>query len=310
MVGLVEILGWGLAIALGLSVWMVVWRLRHPPRRTYAWAVAKGVPGDPSELDAPRVFIATELAVGDGVRCPAWDIKGDHPDGPAIIATPGWGDSKIGCLPRIEALCAEASRVIAWDPPGTGDCPGLCPMGTREPAMILEIARWLRAEECVARVIAYGWSLGGGAAVAAAGLDADRDSHLLDGAIAEAPYRFPWTPAFRVMRGAGLPWRINGPIAMGLLGTRLGMGPMWKGRGGFDRAVWAAMARVPIVVVHGSADGICPIADGRAIAASAAGRIEVIDGGGHNDLWADARFRERTGAILREAIAGMADRTE
>jgi len=309
MGGLAELLGIGLALAIAIATWMVVWRLRHPPRRTYAWAIAKGVPGDPSELDAPRMFVATELAVGGGIRCAAWDIRGDRPDGPAIICTPGWGDSKIGVLPRIDALCAHASRVIAWDPPGSGETPGTCPMGTREPAMVLEIARWLRREERVTRTIAHGWSLGGGVAVVAAGMDAPRGENLIDGVISESPYRFPWTPAFRVMRAAALPWRINGPIAMGALGVRLGVGPRWSGHGGFDRAEWAKLVRVPMVVIHGTADDICPIDDGRAIADSARAhaRFVVIDGGGHNDLWADDRWKsvvaDATGALVLEIAA-------
>ena len=309
MAGLAILLGIGLGVAIAVAAWMVFWRLRHPPRRTYAWAMAKGVPGDPSELDTPRTFVATELAVGDGIRCAAWDIQGDDPTGPAIIATPGWGDSKVGALPRIDALCAHASRVIAWDPPGTGESPGMCPMGTREPAMVLEIARWLRREEGVRRIIAQGWSLGAGVAIAAAGLDAQSDESLIDGVVAEAPYRFPWTPAFRVMRGANLPWRINGPIALALLGVRLGMGPMWNRRAGFDRAGWASRARVPMLIIHGSADDICPIADGRAIAEAGGVRAQllVIEGGGHNDLWTDDRWRGRVAEAVRTFTAEVAE---
>jgi pimeloyl-ACP methyl ester carboxylesterase len=159
----------------------------------------------------------------------------------------------------------------------------------------------VRTEERAPGVIAYGWSLGGGAAVAAAGMD---DERLIDGVITEAPYRVPWTPAFRVMRAAALPWRVNGPIAMALLGVRLGMGPMWRRRGGFDRAVWAAKVRVPVTVIHGNSDAICPIEDGRDIGAGAGprGRIVEISGGGHNDLWTDARWSTEVGRAVAETI--------
>ena len=308
MLPLLAVLALGLTLAIGASVWLMIWRLRHPPRRTYAWAMARSVPGDPSELDTPREFVATELAVGEGIRCPAWDIRGDDPQGPVIIATPGWGDSKIGALFRIDALCAHASRLIAWDPPGTGEARGLCPMGTREPAMVLAIARWLRAEESAPAVIAHGWSLGGGVAIAAAGLDAERGTCLLDGAIAECPYRVPWTPAFRVMRGAGLPWRINGPIAMALLGLRLTRHPRWRG---FDRVRWAARVRVPVLVIHGARDTVCPPEDGRAIAGASASHGDFIEvpGAAHNDLWTDDRWRNAVADAVRTHVRAVASRT-
>ncbi len=289
MLGLLQLLALGFVLAVGLGTWLVVHRLRRPTRRTYAWAVARGVPGDPSEIDAPRAFESYEMLL-DGVRCAVWDIAGDDPAGPVVVCSPGWGDAKLGVLPRLDALAACASRVVAWDSPGLGDTPGLCPMGTREPRMLLRLAREVRAGD--QPVVLFGWSLGAGSSIAAGALEADADPsepRAIAGVVAEAPYRHPWTPTFRVMRTARLPWRLNGPPAFALLGIRLLGSPTWRG---FDRAAHAARARCPLLVLHGTADEICPCADGRAIASAApAGTLVPVPGGGHNDLWTDETHR-------------------
>lgn len=326
LLGLAQLLLVGLLLAMGLLVWMMFHRLRHPPRRGYAWAVAKGVPGDPAELPQPRAFEEISLTVDDrGQRCAAWSITGDDPNGPVIIYTPGWGDAKIKVMERLDAMVPIASTIIAWDPPGHGESPGRCWLGVKEPGMIRRIAR-----ECVPKgrgVILWGHSLGGGAAIVAGGDEegtahrapgtsggeeengdqtSEEISSLVPGArclvplliVAEAPYRLPKTPASRVMRQAGLPWSGIGPIAYLLLGLRTGAGPHWHG---FDRAEHAARLRVPLLVIHGDADAICPLDDGRAIAQAAPqGELLIVEGGRHNDLWAaELGTSERVLAWLR-----------
>src|SRR5438105_2541012 len=99
--------------------------LTHPARRTYASAVARGKPGDPSELGAALEFSAWGLKTG-GLELPVWDIRGEREDGPVVVLTHGWGDSRIGALARLGAVAATASRVVAWDMRGHGEAPGIC----------------------------------------------------------------------------------------------------------------------------------------------------------------------------------------
>lgn len=287
--GLATILAQGLVIAFALSVWWVARRIRRPPRRTYASALARGKPGDPSELLSPREF--TEWSLDwRGLRLPVWDIPGDAPSGPVIVCTPGWADSRLGALSRLPALLPHASRVIAWDPPGLGDAPNWprgplsgWPMGTREHEMLHAMLERLGDER---PVVLFGWSAGGGISIVAA---ADHPS--ITGVIAEAPYRLAWTPAFRVLRMMKLPWRVNGPVAFALMGIRLGVGPRWRA---FDRAEHASRLRCPLLVLHGDQDEVCPIDDGRAIAnAAPRGTLAIIAGGHHNDLWTDETLAQR-----------------
>lgn len=287
--GLATILAQGLALAFALSVWWVARRIRRPPRRTYASAVARGKPGDPGELPSPRAF--TEWFLDwRGVRLPVWDIPGDSPSGPVVVCTPGWADSRLGALARLPALLPHASRVLAWDPPGLGDAPNWprgplsgWPMGTREHEIIRAMLERLGDQR---PIVLFGWSAGGGISVVAA---ADHPSIV--GVIAEAPYRLAWTPAFRVLRLMRLPWRVNGPVAFALMGVRLGVGPRWRG---FDRAEHATRLRCPLLVIHGDEDEICPLDDGRDIATAApAGALAVIAGGHHNDLWTDGALAQQ-----------------
>ena len=170
-------------------------------------------------------------------------------------------------------------------------------MGVTEPGMIRGLVDRYSGES---GVVLYGWSLGGGASVVAGA----GDSRVV-GVIAEAPYRVAATPARNVLCAAGLPWRVNLPCALWLIGVRLGVGPGWAG---FDRAGHAARLDAPLLIIHGTDDAVCPIGDGRAIAGAAArAEVAAIAGAGHNDLWSDPEHRAACGRAVRafgESVTG------
>lgn len=343
--GLITLLAIGYALFIGVCAWHIAGRLRRPPRRTYAWAVAKGLPGDPGEL-RPALAFEERRIEWRGVSIPVWDARGGAEDGPIVLLTPGWGDSRVGGLVRLRALAPLCSRVILWDPPGLGASefapdaergrdregavspptrnrvPKRTPrwsMSTRDHEALLAVADELlgraarknhpaRAEARGSEgadtprdpaphapaLVLFGWSAGAGASILAAEslLNQQATSRPASPAfatiavIAEAPYRLPWTPARNVIRAAALPWFLCGPLAFGALGLRLGVGPRWRG---FDRAAHAAAlkGRVPTLILHGAADEVCPIQDGRDIAHAAGAQLVEIPGGRHNDLWVD-----------------------
>lgn len=297
---LFQILALGLIVAIVFATWYTMRRFRNPPRRTYGAAVARNIPGDPSEMESPREFTPFEF-LSMGHRCAAWDIPGDDAGGPIVVCTPGWGDSKIGALARIDALLPVASRVVAWDPPGMGETPGKWLMGTREHLLLLDLVRDVAGEE-ERPVVLLGWSAGAGTSIVAAALDAAgaTDAPMVSGVIAEAPYRFPWVPAFAVMRGAALPWRINGPFAFALLGLRLTGHPLWKG---FDRAGFAPGVRCPLLLIHPVEDEVCPFADSQAIAAAAPDATLVpVPGASHNNLWTEEPYRSDCTAAVADFL--------
>jgi pimeloyl-ACP methyl ester carboxylesterase len=308
---LVLLLGVGLAIAFVGVGWFVWHRLRHPPRKTYASAVARSLPGEPGELDEPRAFEAYELDLGGPGPSPVWSIVGDDPSGPVVIATPGWGDSRVGMLVRLgvgaaPGLATSARRVLAWDPPGQGEARGRCSLGADEPRMIGKLIAHAREIEPGAPVVLFGSSLGGGASIVAASMHDGGDA--VRSVIAEAPYRLPVTPARNVIGLSGYPTFVLAPVYW-LLGAVLAGRPgvRWPGAHsgrGFDRAAHAADLRCPLLVLHGTDDQVSPIEDGRAIAQAAPeGSIAAVEGAGHNDLWTVPMFASAAGEACAAFVA-------
>lgn len=287
-----------LFLLLGIAVVFIsvtaytAWVLTHPYRRTYASAVARGRAGDPAELrradGSSYAYTSWELN-GKGFRCPVWDVVGGDPQGPVFILSHGWGDSRIGGLTRLTRIGPLASRVILWDMPGHGEADGICRLGTLEPLILGELMALVGTP-----AILYGWSLGAGVSIVASLLNGGR------GIIAEAPYRRPETPAENVLRSWGLPHGPTLRAALGLLGMCFGVGWHWAA---FDREVRAAAVSVPLLVIHGEADEVCPVDDGGRIAASCAyGDIEVIPGAGHHGLWTDDASASRCEDAVRRFL--------
>ncbi|TVQ61088.1 MAG: alpha/beta hydrolase [Phycisphaerales bacterium] len=301
LLGLSILLGIGLAIAAGVTTLYVAHRLQRPPRRGYAAAVARSMPTDPSELDTPLAYEAWALRSGRHAL-PAWTIRGLDPAGPVAICAHGWGDGRIGALVRVPTLAQKCAQVIAFDMPGQGEAAGVCDLGTREHA---HVRAALESVEPGCDAVLVGWSLGAGACLRLAGELATSGDHAprLLGVVVEAPYRRPITPARNVMALAGLPHRVPLPIA--LAGINLFKRGELSARR-FDRAAWAARVRVPVLVLHGSQDEVCPIEDARAIAEAAPqGRLAEIHGGHHNDLWTDPDLRALSEAAVRDFLDAL-----
>ncbi|MDX2146635.1 MAG: alpha/beta hydrolase [Planctomycetota bacterium] len=292
----------GLFVAIALASFASFWVLLHPPRRTTAWAVSRSLPSDPRELPRPRAFERWTFR-SRGFELPVWDVVGDDPNGPVIVLTHGWGDSRFTMLARIDAFATLASRVIAWDMPGHGEAPGSCTLGWREAEDLIALLRHLDADD----VVLFGYSLGAGVSIVA-GAQRDGKFRPLRGVVAEAPYRVAITPARNVHRLANYPQALNLPIAMALAGLRVGAGlglleRASRGHDGqrrFDRAMWASRLNVPLLVVHGERDAVCPVEDGRQIAGAAArGELALVAGAGHLDMWT----QDDTRARAMEAVA-------
>ncbi len=275
------------------------WTLTNPPRRTYSFALARGLPGDPGELPpalgGARPF-ETWTHRAQGVTLAVWELPGEAPRGPTVIFSHGWGESRIHALLRVEALIPHASRLVLYDLRGHGESTGRCTLGLLEAHDLRSLIDAVVGPapptgDAGPGVVLAGSSLGGGVSIAAAA-----DDPRVIAVIAEGPYRAPQTPARAVMARSGLPWRLNLPPALGVLGLLRGQGLAWfssRPCPPFDRALLAGRVRAPLLVLHGELDSVCPLSDGRAIADAAPhGRLAVIPGGGHSDLWTDARLRE------------------
>lgn len=333
LLGLLGLFAAGLVIYWAVLVLWVGHRLTRPPRRSYAWAVAYGQPGDPGELTPSRPFESWAIPdPRDRARALAgWTIPGDAPDGPMVVFTHGWGESKQAVLTRLDALAAVASRVVAWDLPGHGESTAprsalgadesmalaevvSMALGEDRAALEAEVERIERdhdddadwdavfdrpAPEGARGVVLAGFSLGAGVSIQAATEIGARVAAV----IAEAPYRVPWTPAAVVLRMLGVPPAMVLRPALVLVGLRVSCGPRWTG---FDRAQRARTLRCPLLVLHGSDDRMCPPDDGRQIAAAAErGLFVEIHGAAHMDLWAFARTRREAAAAIHAFVRSL-----
>ncbi len=302
-----------LVASLGAGVMILaLWTRRmltHPPRRTYAGALARGRPGDPSEIPPPLGPLSFQSwrFESRGASLPVWDVDGKRAEGPVAVLTHGWGDSRIGALSRAAVLAPHCSRLVLWDMPGHGEAPGGCALGVGEVDDLVALLGVLqRGRVSPAPVVLLGWSLGAGVSIAAAAARPD----LVGAVIAENPYRLASTPARNVLAGAHLPHRLNLPIAMALHALRLGWPAGDLDGPRFDRAALARGLRCPLLVLAGERDGVSPAEDGRTIALAAEGRFVLVPEGEHHGLWTNRASSEvmarECGAFLDAAARSRA----
>lgn len=290
----------GLIAAWGALIVYTYRALTSPPRRTYASALARGRPGDPSQLPpsprtpgTQRIFEAWTFPSSAG-PLHVWDMPGDDPDGPVVVMCHGWGDSRIGALTRAPGLLPSCSRLVMWDMPGHGESPGRCALGLRETDHLLDLFTHVADQR---PLVLFGWSLGAGVAIAAA----VRAPRRIRAVIAESPYRLAHTPAHNVLTLMGIPHRPNLRPALWLVRWLSGKGANFDG---FDRAALAKHLSCPLLVIHGEQDNVSPVADARDIAHAAPdATILCLPEAGHHGLWTDPATLETCGNAVRKLLA-------
>jgi len=288
--GLAVLFSAGFAVYITAITIFTFRRLRHPPRRTYGYAVSRSLPGDPSEITTNPPAFETWAVNTQDTQIEIWDIKGDNKTGPTIIATHGWGSCRIDMLSRFAALRTHAARVLLYDMRGHGDTKGNCTLGVKEPADLNAIIKTVRhdanTDASNETIILYGYSLGAEVTIAAVASANQQDNPApINGIILEAPYRRGITPAKAVLQASEFPWRINlllASIAGSLLDRRP---PNERWRDLTEPATLVNPDETPLLVIHGVEDSISPIEDGRRFAQCAQGTIKEVPQAGHKDLY-------------------------
>tara|TARA_R110000868_G_scaffold411617_1_gene706298 strand:- start:385395 stop:386294 length:900 start_codon:yes stop_codon:yes gene_type:complete len=294
ILGLLQLLTIGAIGFWIITVLHTAWSLLHPPKRTYAWALHRGVAGDPSELDTPLEYETINIK-SNNQTLHAWKITGLNPAAPRILLIHGWGSSSIGALKRIPHLANHASQIITLDLPGHGESTGTSQMGTSEHT---DLNTLLSSLENPSPTIIYGWSMGAGIALRFA--RDYKDQHNIEAVIAESPYIHATTPAKNVINLRGLPTKLNLKPAIALIGILKGIGPKWKG---FARDQIAKDLQVPLLLIHGTQDPVCPLTDAKHIHSTAptASLIE-IQNAGHNNIWTIPDFTKQASTAIQNFV--------
>lgn len=187
---------------------------------------------------------------------------------PVIVFTHGNAERAEDWVGQFRDLQARGIGVVIVEYPGYGVAPGK-PSEESITAAVLAAYDWVRAQPFAdtARIIAWGRSLGGGAAtrlatrrpVAALILESSFRS------IREFAKRY-WAPGFLV-------------------------------RDPFDNLTELKAYHGPLLVLHGEHDEVAPLAGGRSLAAAVPGATFVAIPCGHNDC-------ERPTAVVTSFLAG------
>ncbi|HRQ76472.1 MAG TPA: alpha/beta hydrolase [Phycisphaerales bacterium] len=120
MLGLIILLATALALVLSVLTAIVVRDLRRPPRRTAAFAVARGLPCDPGELDLK--FEAWHLTLPDGAILPVWEVTNREAHNPlTAVFVHGWGESRLHMLSPHSEWRDDVDRLVFYDLRGHGE---------------------------------------------------------------------------------------------------------------------------------------------------------------------------------------------
>ncbi|MFL5779626.1 MAG: alpha/beta hydrolase family protein [Chloroflexota bacterium] len=265
----------------------------------------------PSALGLP--FEPMTVA-SDGLELPAWFIpaRGGTP-GPGVVLVHGWESARDRTLPIARFLHAAGFHVLTFDIRGHGSNPSeILPISGGEfGADALAAFRALIDRPEVTEGAIVGHSMGGIGAMLAAAAD-PRVRAVVATSSPAGPYRLTRL-TFRL---AHLP--IPDPIAYPLawLTTRVFLRP----RGHLVRDVSAERAisqyRGPVLLAHGDADGVVPVAHMRRLERAAReGRggagdeVEtlVVPGGEHSWLYEFAAYRRGVAGFLAKSLDGPVD---
>jgi fermentation-respiration switch protein FrsA (DUF1100 family) len=256
----------GLALAYGvlaLLAWLFQDRLAFPAPRA-------AVP-DPKQLgitNGERI----ELTLDDGTRLAGWYLRANGVERGAqslgLLWFYGNGENIARIWPVLREFQPHGVALLVVDYPGYGGSEGRA----TEPAIYkaAEAAfAALAGRPEIRGVFVYGRSLGSAVAVHTAA------SRPAVGLILESPF----TSAADMAR---LHYAL---VPRALLHLRL------------DNAATIRRVHCPLLIFHGTADRLVPIAMGRSVAAAAAGPVEFvpIPGAGHNDTYdvGDTEYRDR-----------------
>jgi alpha-beta hydrolase superfamily lysophospholipase len=270
---------------------------RHPP----IWTPdTVGLPYEDLEVPTP-----------DGLRLPGWFIPARNAgtaQAPGVVLVHGWESARDRTLPHAQVLHAAGFHVLTFDVRGHGaNGPEALPMSVGEYATDARAAvAALRGRPEVTAIGLLGHSMGAAGALVAAANDPGIAAVVAVSTPAD-PYRLT-RQTFRLAR---LP--IPGPIAWPLawLTTRVYLKPRRHAVSSVNATRAIRTTGAPVLLAHGSDDGVVPATDLDRLAAARRGarpdaRTDtlVVPGGRHSWLYEFPAYRAAIARFLAETLSG------
>jgi fermentation-respiration switch protein FrsA (DUF1100 family) len=246
----------------------------YPDRVTYTTPAELGVVARDVSIPGPA-----------GHALHGWWLEAEAPSSAVVLHLHGNAANVSNHLPLVAWLPREGFDVLMVDYRGFGRSGGKPSLdGVVDDA--LAALAWLRAQAPARPIVVLGQSLGGATALRAVA----RDRAGVKLVIVDA--------AFASYRGIARD-------AMGVLGWAVS--PVLFGLPSSEHDPLSAIAKigVPVLVLHGSSDGVIPIAHGRALHAAAREPKQWIEveGGDHLDSLLREPVRRRVVDAIRRALA-------
>jgi hypothetical protein len=264
----------------------------------------------PADLGLP---FETMLVRSEDVDLPAWFIPArSGAPGPGVVLVHGWESARDRTLPLAVFLHAVGFHCLTIDIRGHGANPAEeLPLSAGEFGLdgLAAFRAMIERPEVTVGAIA-GHSMGGIGAILAAAADARVAAVVATSAPAD-PYRLT-RQTFRLAR---LP--IPDPIAYPLawLTTRVYLRPRRHVVEEISATAAVARYRGPLMLIHGDADDVVPVAHMARLAEAArraragdaeAGPVEtlIVAGGQHSWLYEEAAYRAAMARFLTTAMGG------
>jgi len=255
-------------ILLGLLVaYAVLVLLAWVFQERIAFPAPRGPVPDPRQVGAANGE-RIELVMRDGTKLAGWylaprapSVDRPGPPWPALLWFYGNGENIASIGAIVRDFQPPGAALLVVDYPGYGGSGGRATEATiYEAADSAYTAVARRPEVDRARIYAYGRSLGSAVASHVAA------EHELAGLVLESPF----TNAPDIAR------------------EHYGLFPRFIVRLRLDNLANLRRVRCPVLVFHGTADRLAPLAMGRRVAAAAGGgpaELVLIQGAGHNDTY-------------------------
>ncbi len=234
----------------------------------------------PSPPPATLEEVILELPAGE--RAVGWALAHPRAAGPAVAFFHGNGENleTVRMSGTFEQLAALGAHVLAVDYPGYGRSIGTPSEASLTAAGEAALA-WIGERHPGSKKVIVGWSLGAAVAVQTAARNRERVDRLV--------LMSAWSDLASLAAIHYPSWLVG----LGLKDT-------------YDSVAAAAEVEAPVLMIHGTADEIIPLAQGRQLhqalessPLSGGCRLVEVPGAGHNDLLARPEVWEELAAFLR-----------